>query len=157
MKQYRLTGLIALALALGLTIHLVPAQEEEKAPAGTEVTSNNFRLDLPKSQGIFTGEVRVTDKKFTMEADELVVYFNEQNQVQRLVARGDVKIFQANDKSATCRQAEYILADQTLKLTGDPVVSQQGNRITGTLITLFTDSDRMDVEGSTKAQFFIND
>lgn len=140
-----------------ILISSLPVSGQEEKTEGTEVTSNSFRLDLPNNQGLFTGEVRVNSAAFNLEADELVVYFDEENQVERLVARGDVKIFQPGDKSATCRQAEYILETEALKLTGDPVVMQEGNRITGTVITIFTATDRMDVEGRTKAQFFIDE
>ncbi|MEO0453793.1 MAG: LptA/OstA family protein [Verrucomicrobiota bacterium] len=155
MKSTHLSAIFASIIFWGGAIAISQVEGEEFT--GTEITSNTFRLDLSKSEGLFTGEVRVTDKKFNLESEELTVYFDEDNQVKRLVARGDVKIFQGESTTATSREAEFILADSALKLTGDPVVTQDGSRITGTLITIYTDTDRMDVEGRSKAQFFLDE
>ena len=121
----------------------------------TTVSSNTFRLDMTRKEGTFSGSVTVKDPKFDLDSDELVVYFNKDNQMERLVARGNVKIRQSQGNSSSSREAEYLLADKKIKLTGDPVVMQGTNRVTGTVITIYPDSDRMDVDGRSKVQFFL--
>jgi len=148
--------LLAAGLALFLTITVCPGQEEEAEQEGTVVTSNRFRLDLEKKQGVFSGEVKVTDVTFELTAEELIAYFDEENEVERLVARGNVSIVQGADRTATCREAEYVVAGKSLRLTGDPVVSQQGNQIAGTVIKIFPEGDRMEVDGRSKVQFFLD-
>jgi len=151
-------------LILGLAAASLPAQTPAKpsAPAinagpegGTQVLSDTFRLNLEKKEGVFSGNVKVTDKTFNMESEELVVYFAADNKLERLVARGNVKIKAGSDRSSTSREAEYIVAEKKIKLTGDPVVLQDQNRITGTVITMFPESDRMDVDGRSKVTFFL--
>jgi len=121
----------------------------------TEVTSNSFRLDLSKKLGTFSGAVAVKDASFDLTSDELVVYFDENNKMQRLVARGNVKIKQGSGRTAEAREAEYTVSDKKIKLTGDPVVNQGANRVTGTVISIYPDSDRMDVDGRSKVQFYL--
>jgi lipopolysaccharide export system protein LptA len=75
--------------------------------------------------------------------------------MERLVARGNVKIKQGADRSATCREAEYNVAEKRLRLTGDPVVMQNQNRVTGTVITIYPENDRMEVDGRSRVQFFL--
>ena len=151
--------LLSAAMICALNLPL-SAQTKTQAPAKTEVkettvTSNVFRLDMTKKEGTFTGNVMVKDPKFDMESEELVVYFDKDNKMERLVARGNVKIRQAQGNNSTSREAEYIIADKKIKLTGDPVVLQGSNRVTGTVITIYPDSDRMDVDGRSKVQFFL--
>ncbi len=154
------TTIISAAL---LGFFCLPLGAEDPAPADasksdvktTTVNSNTFRLDMGKKEGTFTGSVTVKDPKFDLESEELVVYFNKDNQMERLLARGNVKIRQAQGHSSTSREAEYTVADKKIKLTGDPVVLQGANRVTGTVITIYPDSDRMDVDGRSKVQFFL--
>jgi lipopolysaccharide export system protein LptA len=125
------------------------------APAvqSTVINSDNFRLDLSKNEGIFTGNVRVVDPKFELASDELVIYFEDGSKLKRLVARGNVNIKQA-DKSSSSRQAEYIIDERKIILTGDPSVMQGRNKITGTAITIYQDQEKMDVDGRSRVQFF---
>jgi lipopolysaccharide transport protein LptA len=154
-----LMALIALVW-LGLPIGSAELQAQETAGVkdqGTIVTSTRFRLDLTKKEGVFSGEVKVSDPGFELSSEELIAFFDDNNQVERLVARGKVSIVQGGKRSATSREAEYLVSDKSLKLTGDPVVSQEGNEITGVVIRMFPDGDRMEVDGRSKVEFFLND
>lgn len=163
MKQLRITlgSCLAAVLLAGSSFCLpstVFAQDAEATAVedGTVVTSNRFRLDLEKKEGVFAGEVRVVDPDFELTAEELVAYFDEKNEVERLVARGKVNIVQGSARTATCREAEYLVSENSLRLTGDPVVSQDGNQVTGTVIKIFPEGDRMEVDGRSKVQFFLD-
>jgi len=155
---------LILVATLSTTIRAEPLAPNTSAAAKTspgaviketEVTSNSFKLDLSKKFGTFTGSVTVKDPNFDLTSDELVVYFDVDNKMERIVARGSVKIKQASGRSAEAREAEYILADKKIRLTGDPVVNQGANRVTGTVITIYPSSDRMEVDGRSKVQFFL--
>jgi lipopolysaccharide export system protein LptA len=153
---------LAAALFTMLGLYSLPLAAQDKPESSgkaavneTTVNSNTFRLDMTKKEGTFSGSVTVKDPKFDLDSDELVVYFNKDNQMERLVARGNVKIRQSQGNSSSSREAEYILTDKKIKLTGDPVVMQAGNRVTGTVITIYPDSDRMDVDGRSKVQFLL--
>jgi len=150
-----LLTLLLAASAVSLTAQTQPAAAADPAAKGTQVVSDAFRLNLSKKEGLFTGNVRVTDPGYTLEAEELTVYFTQDNKMERLVARGNVKIKQGADRAATCREAEYNVAEKRIRLTGEPVVMQNQNRVTGTVITIYPESDRMDVDGRSKVQFFL--
>jgi lipopolysaccharide export system protein LptA len=147
---------IALAFLPNLSAQVAPGKTAGGAALKeTEVASNSFRLDLGKKLGTFAGSVVVKDPNFDLTSDELVVYFDEANKMQRLVARGNVKIKQGSGRTAEAREAEYSVTDKKIKLTGDPVVNQGANRVTGTVISIYPDSDRMDVDGRSKVQFYL--
>jgi lipopolysaccharide export system protein LptA len=136
-------------LFLALFASVASAQTEDKT---TTVTSDVFRLDLAKHEGTFTGNVRVQDPKFDLTADEMTIYFDKENKFERMVAKGTVVIKQS-DKTATSRQAEYLVNDKKIILTGDPVVTQNQNKLTGSSIVIYQETGRMEVEGRTKFQF----
>jgi lipopolysaccharide export system protein LptA len=152
MKKCILSFLMALVIAPTIILAQATSKPEVKE---TEVTSNSFRLDLSKKLGTFSGSVTVKDANYELTSDELTIYFTEDNKMERLVARGNVKIKQGSGRSAESREAEYVVADKKIKLTGDPVVSQGANRITGTVITIYPDSDKMEVDGRSKVQFYL--
>jgi lipopolysaccharide export system protein LptA len=147
--------LLLTLLAATTTLPLTAQTPSGTEPKGTQVVSDAFRLNLSKKEGLFTGNVRVTDANYTLEAEELTVYFTADNKMERLVARGNVKIKQGADRSATCREAEYNVVQKRLRLTGDPVVMQNQNRVTGTVITIYPENDRMEVDGRSRVQFFL--
>lgn len=159
-RLFPLPALLLLGFISGVFLMPAQAQDKAKAPAGekkqTEITSNSFKLDLGKKIGTFSGNVVVKDPGFNLSSDELVVYFADGNKMEKLVARGNVKIKNGTERASESREAEYILAEKKIKLTGDPVVIQGENRITGTVITIYPDSDRMDVDGRSKVQFYLD-
>ncbi|MFQ3670508.1 MAG: LptA/OstA family protein [Verrucomicrobiia bacterium] len=131
----------------------VAAAREEGQGQATIITSDSFQLNASENQGTFTGNVRVVDPNFELTSDELVIFFGAGNQLERILARGNVVIKQGG-RASSSRQAEYFLAEKKITLTGDPTVTEGRNQITGTKITIYQDREKMDVEGRSRVQFF---
>ncbi|CAF0694000.1 LptA/OstA family protein [Candidatus Methylacidithermus pantelleriae] len=130
--------------------------EEEEAPElktnpnATVITSEAFQLDMGKHEGLFTGNVLLMGNNLRMKSSDLTVYFDASGkQVERLVARGNVEIEQGN-RVARASQAEYIVSEDKLVLTGSPELVQDKNRLTGSTITIYRSSDRMEVDGRSR-------
>jgi lipopolysaccharide transport protein LptA len=144
---------------------LPAAQAQEPAPAAaageakkstpreTAITSDAFRLDLDKKSGLFTGNVAVVDKDFSLNCEEITVSFDENNKIQSLIARGKVNLKQGRDRTGTCREAEYFVTEKKLILRGEPVLYQNLNKVEGTIITLYPESNKMEVDGRSKVVF----
>jgi lipopolysaccharide export system protein LptA len=147
-----LRSLLLPALALAAPLHAQTAPAEP-ASGATTINSDTFRLDLVKKEGVFLGNVVMKDNRFELKSKELVIYFDANNKPERVVAKGDVTI-QQGDKTTSSRQAEFITAEKKIVLTGDPQVTQKQNKMSGTTITIFPESDRMDVQGRTTVQIF---
>jgi lipopolysaccharide export system protein LptA len=133
-----------------------PAAKNDDSTKETVVDSDTFKLDLSQHSGVFIGNVQVADPGFAMTADEMTLFFDQDNKIERMVARGNINLKQGDRQSATSREAEYTVADKKLKLTGNPVVQQGDNKVTGAVIYLYPGSDRMDVEGRSKVRFYSN-
>lgn len=130
-----------------------PAASDQTKAQATIITSDSFQLEASENRGTFSGNVKVVDPNFELSADELVIFFGANNQLERLLARGNVAIKQGG-RASSSRQAEYILAEKKITLTGDPTVTEGRNQITGTKITIYQDREKMDVEGRSRVQFF---
>jgi lipopolysaccharide transport protein LptA len=149
-KNYVIVGLI-----LGLCAGNSWAQETpKKKEAQTVVTSDQFKLDMGKKEGVFTGSVTVKSSDFELKASEMVVYFAaDSSKVERLIARGNVTIEQEK-RTARANEAEYSVASDKIVLTGSPEVTQEKNKIVGTTITIYRTDNRMQVDGRTKMVLF---
>lgn len=128
-----------------------PAPVED--PSATTITSDKLQLDLNSGKGLFMGTVKVVNPRFEMDAKEVEVYFSKGRKPMRFVAKGDVNI-RHGDRTAIARQAEYLVSEKKIVLTGEPVVTQKENRVTGNKIIIYPESDRMDVEGRTTVKLF---
>ena len=74
-----------------------PAPAAPSSPTGsTVIESDSLELNLGKKlgkkQGIFRGNVKVEEPRFTMTAKEMTVFFADNDAVESLEAREDVVI-----------------------------------------------------------------
>ena len=117
-----------------------------------EITAHKLEVLQLERQSIFTGDVVVVQGEMTLYADKLIIYLQEaQQQIDRLEAIGGVKFVQL-DRVATADLAVFKQEEEVLVLTGNAVVSQGGNRVSGDEITLFIQENRTLVNGSEKSR-----
>ncbi len=130
--------------------------ELQSHPDATIVTSNTFRLDMNIHQGFFNGNVIMVTTNMKLRSNEMTVFFDETgSQVKRLIARGDC-VLEQTKRTGKSTQMEYIVADNKLIMTGNPEVIDDQNHVTGTVITLFRDTDQMQVDGHSKVVLYQN-
>jgi lipopolysaccharide export system protein LptA len=72
----------------------------------------------------------------------------ENMQLDKIVAKGDVKVTRADGGVATAEEATYYWGDERVVLTGKPVVKQGDDFVEGSVVTLFLKENRSVVEGS---------
>ncbi|MGM0425613.1 MAG: lipopolysaccharide transport periplasmic protein LptA [Thermodesulfobacteriota bacterium] len=143
----------------------IPAQSDdtEEGTSGlgsgaVVINSNRLEADDQKQTITFWGDVNAHRDDFTIDCQKMVVYLKksaktrpkekESAQIDRIVATGEVKIVRSMGGTATARQAVYHEGEEKLVLTGDPVVKQENDFVTGDRITLFLKEDRSVVESS---------
>ena len=68
--------------------------------------------------------------------------------VSQIEAIGHVKIENGNS-NATCDKAVYLVGEEKIILTGDPVAWEKGTRVSGKQITIYLAEERSVVEGNT--------
>lgn len=113
-----------------------------------EITAQKLEVLQLERRSIFTGDVVAVQGEMTLSADKLIIYLQEaQDQIDRMEAIGKVRLVQL-DRVATADRAVFQQETEILVLTGNAVVTQGENRVSGDEITLFMQEDRTEVKGS---------
>lgn len=145
-----LTLVLALAQAGAVT-----AQETGLAFAGlragagdpVEITADQLEVAQSASTAEFTGNVLVIQGGLRLSSDKLTVEYvqGDKTKIDRLVAEGNV-LLSTPAEAAESTRAVYALTSQQLEMTGDVVLTQAGNVMSGeTLIVNIADgTGRMD-------------
>ncbi len=112
-----------------------------------EIISDWTEADRQKGTITFGGKVIAKQKDMVLYADQVVNYFDMQSQkLLKAIAVGGVKLNQA-DKFVTCERAELIQIERKIILTGNPVMWQGENRVTGERIVIYLDQSQAEVFG----------
>lgn len=104
-------------------------------PTTTEIYADEAFFDSTKNTGIFTGKVKVTDPRFTLQSDKLTIFVSKgENQgLERAVAEGNVAVVRdrpdPNGGPATrsvgrSETATYVAATGSVELRGEPRVQE---------------------------------
>ena len=134
------------------SVGLVSAQEKKaattapaKAEQVTVITSKRLVMDHAKGTAVFDENVVVLDQDMKMLADRLTVNFDENDDIEHILAEGKVYIEQ--DKTvARSNKATYDVTTGLITLTEEPIITEGRNVIKGTVIRFWRDQDRMVVE-----------
>ena len=106
------------------------------------INSQQLEADYQTKVITFIGDVVAKQKEFTLYADRLLLLINEKGEeIEKIVARGNVRIVQDNRK-ATCHEAIYYHHEGTVVLQGEPVVKEGNNRVSGKRIIYYIDEQK---------------
>lgn len=120
-----------------------------RAGAGKPVEINAASLSVDQAAGnaTFQGEVVVTQGDLKLTSDSLLVEYakGDNRVIDHLMATGHVALTTPAE-TAKADSARYSLADQTLEMTGNVLLTQGGNQMTGQklLVDMKTGTGRMD-------------
>lgn len=135
----------------------LPASSSPSEP--TIITADQLHGEYAHNVGTFEGNVLVVDPRMTVRADKMTVFFGSTNlvtsagtnttrSVQKIIAEGGVVMTTPDNKKTNSDHAEYSAADGKVVLTGHPRAESADGIVTGSKITFWRDSQRMDVENS---------
>lgn len=145
---------LACVFWLGCVSSALGAQTDQTVPTidtsqPIEILSQQLEVLQQENKSIFSGDVVATQGDMTLAADRLVVYFVEENQIDRLEATGRVRFSQL-DRVATADRAVYRQQDETLLLQGNASVVQGENSVQGDEIMFYVRENRSVVKGSSQ-------
>jgi lipopolysaccharide export system protein LptA len=111
------------------------------------ISSDHMEVDRKKNTIVYKGKVVTVQGEMTMNSDALTAHYEpEMKQIKEVIAEGKVNVTQG-DRVATGAKAVFNQKEQTLVLTGNPVVRQGNSQISGTRITFYIEQDRAVAEG----------
>ena len=110
-------GSVEMRLPSGSTNSLLPGRIEPATNLMMRITARSFSNQTNVS--VFNDSVRIEDQRGTIDCDLLTIVTGASNQVQRIIAAGEVRISQ-KDLVATGARADYDTATGLVHLTGNP-------------------------------------
>lgn len=152
--------LIFMALAL-----LAPAAHAAEAPkmVTTKVTSDKMVFKSAANQVVFSGRVKVVNPDFTMTSERMTLFLSgsesntaksssggslnkiDSGKVKTIVAEQNVVIVMEGGRKGTCDKATYTVADETLRMEGEPVLQDEGSLVKGETIIFNLAKQNMEV------------
>jgi lipopolysaccharide export system protein LptA len=150
---------VAFALMLGALLACATAQATQAdRDKPVNVNANSFSGSQDSGKATFIGNVRIDQGTLHADGDHGVGYFDQNNQVQRVVLTGTPAHMQQKlDDGAMMHGSadtiDYTVSQNTVVLTGDANVVQEGRgSFHGAKLVYNTDSGQINGEGGSGGQ-----
>jgi lipopolysaccharide export system protein LptA len=133
--------------AQGANIALGTGAFDAKLPV--EVTADEFTVDQSTGKAVFDGNVLVVQGSVRLSAGRVTIEYAESGSeggIERLLASGGVTFVTASD-AAEASDAVYSVAEGTVTLSGDVLLTQGPNAIAGDRLVVNLDSGNGRMEG----------
>jgi lipopolysaccharide transport protein LptA len=118
----------------------------------TTITSKQLVLKSAERKFVYTGAVEVLKDDMTLKCDILEGNYGQDNKITDLVAKSNVFITQGEGTKAKGNRAVYNKKNETVTLTENPEIEQNGSILSADKITLFIKEDRSTAEGTVKVK-----
>lgn len=150
---FRLLRIISVGCALWAPFGAMAQQVafgglETDTSAPVEITSDTLNVNQTTGQAVFSGNVLVIQSDMRLQAGTLQVEYGneEQSEINRLLASGGVTLV-AQSNAAESSDAVYDLRSGTLVMTGDVLLTQGQNAISGTRLTVDMETGKGQMDG----------
>lgn len=120
--------------------------------APTEITSDSLSLDSKERVFRYSGHVKVVHGDMILTSDELEGIYNEQNKIDKLIAKKNVTILKGDNIKATGGRAEYYASAEVMTLSESPEIEQNGSALTADTIKLFMNDNRSEAIGQVRVK-----
>lgn len=118
-----------------------------------QIHADTLKLNYKTRSVEFEGHVRATQSGTTLSSRSLkVTYGDKFNDIQRIVALGDVRMVQGG-RWATGQKAVLDEVHRTVEMTGNPVIHDGPDQVAGKRIIIYLDSQKSVVEGASAVIF----
>ena len=126
------------------------AAKKEVEP--TTITSDSAEFDQKTQKALLSGSVHVIHQGMELWADRVDVKMDKDNQVQDMVATGNI-VIKRPEGTATCGRAEYKSEGGSMVLTENPILRQGPNLLEAPLIRFNQAEGKFKAEGGTRMRF----
>lgn len=124
-------------------------QDDSFGKAPTNIKSDSLSVNAKDRVFTYRGNVEVTQGDMTLTAKTIEGLYTEQNQINKLIAKGDVVIVK-QDIKATAQQAIYDAPSAIVTLTDNPQLQQKESIIIADRIKVFLKENRSQAEGAVR-------
>lgn len=120
-----------------------------------EVTADQFSVDQASGKAVFDGNVLIAQGEMRLSAGTVTIEYAEEgseNAISRLLASGGVTFVTSSD-AAEAANAIYSVAQGTVTLSGDVLLTQGRNAIAGDRLVLNLEDGNGRMEGRVRTVF----
>ncbi len=131
----------------GKAAGLESKKPQDGAAETITINSDRMELDQQKNTVIYMGNVVTVRGNVIMKSETLTLTYNpELKRLTEVVAEGNLEVTQG-DRIATGAKAVFNSENNSVVLTGDPVIRQGNSQVSGCRIILFINEDRGVIDG----------
>ncbi len=131
-----------------------------ESDANAEITIQSDRAEFDRKAGtaLYVGNVVLQQGTLLINADEITLFSDEQQQLKKAVALGKPAHFQQQmegDKGLTKARGHnitYLTQDKNISLLKDAVLEQEGNSFSGNHIVYDIVNENVSAKGQTESQ-----
>ena len=145
----------AAALAQGTSFALGDARHDATAPV--ELSSDRLTVDQSTGETVFTGNAVIAQGGLRLSAETIRIVFAEDSgtgarRIDQLSASGGVTLV-TDDEAAESRTAEYRVPQGLIIMTGDVLLTQGNNVISGDRLEVDLNNGQGTMEGRVRTIF----
>ena len=126
------------SLYFGQSAYAQFSQTQSDAPL--DITSD--RLESNENVAVWSGSVRVIQGDAIMTSDELVIVRNDAGELEEIQAIGDVR-YSTGKEAITGEKAVYRETERSIEMTGDVVVTQGEQVMSGGRLLNWVDTGKL--------------
>jgi lipopolysaccharide export system protein LptA len=142
------------------TIPAIELDPRSRSGEDVVVVSRSLTFDRGQQQGVFHGDVRYNDPGHMLSASELIMFFDEMNNISAVEAVGSVELVDlATGRRMTGSKARREVTSQTVHVTGSPVQlsDKNGTVISSSSLTWDQASGSVTLAGGTETIYYPED
>ena len=116
-----------------LIIFILSFLNTSASESGITIISNKLNVEMNKRKSIFTGDVHAYNETLKVWSDEMTIKLKtEKDEIKEILANGNVKIIRLVEGSEIYGDtANYSLEEEIIIITGNVVVIENGNLVSG--------------------------
>ena len=137
--------------------------QEQKSPLSTDsekpvtITADALSLDQKTRDFLYEGNVVVKQGNMILTSDQLDGSYDENNEIEELIAISNVNITKGPKIKAKGERAVYDKINETMTLTENPQVDQNGSTVAADKIVIYLLEDRSVAQGEVRVQLTQSD
>ena len=105
---------------------------------GINIVSNKLNIDTNQRTSTFTGDVYANDENLKVWSDKMIIILKtDKDEIKEILASGNVKIIRLSKGSEIYGDiANYFLEDEIIIVTGNVLVKENSNQVSGSKLTV---------------------
>ena len=116
------------------------------------IKANSLLVNSKKRMFIYKDQVEAIRGDMVINAELLNGYYDENDELEKVVCTGNVRITKGEALNASSNRAEYKVKEGILEMTEGPQLFQRGNLLLADKVLIFVEEDRSEAVGNVRVK-----